>query len=73
MLATRAGAQRNSLGTVLDTVAMDVLERGCDRDEALHRIREANADPEAYLQHGRWDRARRAVLAIFGHPIRGSG
>ena len=52
---------------VLDVVALDVLERGNDREEALLRVKDANADPETYLRHVQWDRAR-AVLAAVLHP-----
>lgn len=71
-------AQESSAGvgkviySVLDVLALDVLERGSDRDEIAVRVTDANADPEGYLERIRWDRTREAVLAAL-HQHAGVG
>lgn len=56
------------LDGMLDMVAPDVLERGNDPEEARLRVRDANAGPEAYLRHARWNPVRAADGAVL-HPL----
>lgn len=59
--------------SVLDVLALDVLERGSERDEIAVRVADANADPEGYLERIRWDRTREAVLtALRPHQVAGA-
>ena len=54
---------------VLDVVALDVLERGSDHDEALLRVRDANTNPEFYLGHIQWSRTRAALAAVLHRSV----